>query len=84
MAHRYGDPVRVSVAAGDAQRPTSFSWRDRRYGVRVLATWRLRTNWWQPQAADRTYYRVVTADHQVFELYQDINSSAWVLDAVQD
>ena len=34
--------------------------------------------------ADRTYWRVVTRDHQVFELYQEASTSAWVLDVVHD
>lgn len=97
MARRYGDPVRVTLAqagqvgqatqAGDGlgeRRPTSFTWRGRRYWVSVLGTWRLRTQWWREQPADRTYYRVVTADHQVFELYHDAASSVWVLDVCQD
>ena len=41
--------------------------------------------WWDPQRrADRTYWRVVTRDYQVFELYQEASTGAWVLDVVQD
>ena len=39
---------------------------------------------WREQPAERTYYRVVTADHQVFELYHEAVSGAWVLDTCQD
>ena len=95
MARRYGEPVRVTLAqAGHAAqqhggergetRPTSFTWRGRRYWVSVLGTWRLRAHWWREQPAERTYYRVVTADHQVFELYHEAVSGAWVLDTCQD
>ncbi|HEX9413959.1 MAG TPA: hypothetical protein VF916_10695 [Ktedonobacterales bacterium] len=41
--------------------------------------------WWDAQwHANRTYWRVVTADFQVFELYQEASTGAWVLDVVQD
>jgi hypothetical protein len=41
--------------------------------------------WWDAERhADRTYWRVVTRDHQVFELYQEASTSAWVLDVIQD
>jgi hypothetical protein len=41
--------------------------------------------WWDVQRhANRTYWRVVTADFQVFELYQEASTGAWVLDVVQD
>jgi hypothetical protein len=51
----------------------------------VLGTWQLMDRWWDPQRhADRTYWRAVSADHQVFELYQEASTGAWVLDVVQD
>lgn len=95
MSRRYGNPVQVTVRrAGQAGRghdagtgpvPTSFTWRGRRYWVEVIGTWHLQDRWWDTQRhSDRHYFRVVTADHQVFEFYHDTASDIWVLDIVQD
>jgi hypothetical protein len=91
MANPYGEPVSVTLAgcgsgSGDAGEgcPTSFTWRGRRYWVCVLASWRLRTRWWCLEPTTRTYYRVLCADQQLFELYHDHVSDAWVLDVVPD
>ena len=88
MSRRYGEPIAVTVD-GDGQ-PVAFTWRGQRYAVRVIGKWRLRTQWWDPQrAVARTYYRVCTADQQVFELYRDEGNAAageggWVLDVCLD
>lgn len=67
------------------QQPTSFTWRGRRYWVTVIGRWHLADRWWDAtRHSDRRYYRVATADHQVFELYHDTVSGAWVLDIVHD
>lgn len=67
---RYRDPVEVTLAADGL--PTAFRWRGEWYRVAVIDTWRLEARWWEPErAAERTYYRVLTRDHQVFELYHD-------------
>jgi hypothetical protein len=82
MGRRYGEAVEVTLDAGQ---PAAFTWRGRHYPVTVIGTWRLATRWWWPAAAaDRTYYRVQTADYQVFELYHDRATGAWVLDVCQD
>jgi hypothetical protein len=46
----------------------------------------LATGWCDPAArVDRTYWRVETADHQIFELYHDAAAGgARVLDVVLD
>lgn len=83
MSRRYHEPIAVTVD-GDGQ-PVAFTWRGRRYAVTVIGKWRLRTLWWDPQrAVARTYYRVCTADQQVFELYQVGMGGGWVLDVCQD
>ena len=98
MTRRYGEPVQVTLCAdagkGDVddgsddthqQQPTSFTWRGRRYWVEVIGRWHLADRWWDAtRHSDRRYYRVATADHQVFELYHDTVSGAWVLDIVHD
>ncbi len=86
MARRYGIPIRVQREA-HSRRPRAFWWHGQRYRVaEVLGTWHLRTRWWEgpEKHTDREYYRVVTADHQVFELYYDDALVRWVLDVVQD
>ena len=84
MARRYGEPITVQARAG---RPMSFTWRSVTYHVRVIGTWRLATRWWETDATvDRVYFRVRTADQQVFELYQEGSGPAarWVLDVCLD
>jgi hypothetical protein len=42
---------------------------------------------WVPtlRQSDRWYYRLLTPDNQVFEVYRDATSAGlWVLDVVQD
>lgn len=34
--------------------------------------------------SDRTYYRLLVPEQQVFEVYYDRESNVWVLDVVQD
>lgn len=83
MSRRYRDPI--TVTAADDGQPVAFTWRGTTYAVQVIGKWRLRTNWWDPQrTTERTYYRVRTADHQVFELYRDEAAGGWVLDVCQD
>ncbi len=82
MSRRYHEPIDVTVADGQ---PVAFIWRGVPYAVQVIGRWRLRTGWWDPKrAAARTYFRVRTADHQVFELYQDDAEGGWMLDVCQD
>jgi hypothetical protein len=93
MVIPYGELVTVTLAGCRSSSasedtcegcPTSFTWRGRRYWVSVLATWRLCTRWWclSQEPTTRTYYRVLGADQQLFELSYDHVSGAWVLGAV--
>ncbi len=55
--------------------------------VWVIGRWHLRDRWWQPweTQSDRRYYRLVTADHEVFEVYRELTSKGlWVLNVVHD
>lgn len=89
MTRRIGESVQVRQHRGQ---PTAFTWRDVIYPVRVIDMWRLATRWWEPgEVADRTYYRVETADYHIFELYYEAatrdslsESMRWVLDVCQD
>jgi len=75
--------------------PTSESRAERRQGagqlhlarprlprVEVIGRWHLQDRWWDHEReSDRTYYRLLTADHMVFEIYQEKTSKGlWVLD----
>ncbi len=52
---------------------------------RPSGRWTLATKWWEPaQQVRRSYYRVTTRDHQVFELFHDDLRGVWVLDGVLD
>ena len=64
----------------------AFTWREVTYHAHVIGSWHLTTHWWDYQnEADRTYYRVETPDHQIFELYRDAaQGDGWSLDACQD
>lgn len=86
MAHRYGQPIQMTLAAGG--QPSAFAWRGARYRiVETLSTWRLRDRWWETPgegASDRTYYRVRCAGEQFFDLYYDAASDVWMLDRAHD
>lgn len=84
MSRRVQQPVPVEVRADGT--PQAFTWRGVRHPVRIIGHWRLATRWWDVgREVDRTYYRVETADHQLFELYCDMaHDHGWVLDVIQD
>ena len=90
MARRIGHPV--AVLTRDDGAPIAFTWRGVMYCVRVIGRWRLATRWWEPATAvDRHYFRVITSDQQIFELYYEAaptthlpDSRRWVLDICQD
>lgn len=76
----------VKVWTDSKGQPICFTWRDVMYTRCVLLSWKLRDRWWEPdQFSDRTYYRLETADHQVFELYRDAaKDGLWILSHIQD
>jgi hypothetical protein len=92
MSRRISLPLRVQTDA--AGQPTAFIWRGVRRRVEVIGRWHLRDRWWVSPAeadgtgngfSDRHYYRLLTTDHQVFEVYRELTSARlWVLDVVQD
>ncbi len=73
-----GEPVEVTTA-GEIKAPVSFRLGGREYHVaEVLDLWQdygfgrsplKRRRWWQRR--HRTYYRVRTAEGEIYELYHD-------------
>jgi hypothetical protein len=92
MSRRISLPIRVQT--DDAGQPTAFTWRGRRYRVAVIGCWHVRDRWWVSRTeadstgkgfSDRHYYRLLTAEHQVFGVYRELTSKGlWVLDVIQD
>lgn len=84
MSRRIGLPVPVDLDAGGL--PCRFEWRGHVYRVRVISVWRLQDRWWDRERhSDRTYFRLLAADHQVFEVYREHTSAGlWILDRIQD
>ncbi|HET8907137.1 MAG TPA: DUF6504 family protein [Ktedonobacterales bacterium] len=87
MARRYRDPITVEERGGV---PYAFTWRGVTYRVRVIGMWRLATRWWESDnTVNRHYFRVQSADQQIFELDCEHGTSArqgvtWVLDVCLD
>jgi hypothetical protein len=86
MSQRYGEPIGVEV--DQTGQPRRFTWRRITYPVTVIARWHLADKWWDGEGhSDRQYYRVMTRDLRVFELYREQAPEKlpqWVLDVVQD
>jgi len=92
MSRRISLPVQVEIDA--TGQPAAFTWRGVRCRVQVIGHWHLQDRWWVSPteadstgkgASDRHYYRLLTADHEVFEVYRELTSAGlWVLDLVQD
>jgi len=83
-------PARTHPGEGPNHTPRAFTWMGVTYRVSVISHWHLQARWWEQTAergrSNRYYYRVVTHDHQVFELYLDVacRPPLWVLDVIQD
>jgi len=84
MSRQILRPVKVWTDANG--RPQRFVWRETTYSGRVLSWWKLSDKWWDADRySDRTYFRLETTDHQIFELYQDAaKDGLWVLGHIQD
>jgi len=88
MPEFYSDEIDVTVDE-KTRNPTSFIWKDREHKVKeVIAFWpdfsysefgAKRKRWWHRK--HRNYYRVLTEEEEVFEIYFDRGSKkeAWVL-----
>jgi hypothetical protein len=85
MSRYIGLPVKgVKKDANGA--PVAFTWRGVTYRGKVISTWKLSDRWWERETESvRTYYRLETRDHQVFDLYREHTSRGlWVLSHIQD
>lgn len=74
-------PVTVTAASGC---PQSFQWRRKSYVVStVLEKWIDTGAWWEGEA-EKVFYRLVTHDGGLYELYQERISGRWYLYKVYD
>jgi hypothetical protein len=85
MSRYIGLPLK-RVEKDKQGRPVSFTWRGVTYHGKTISTWRLSDRWWEREAhSDRTYYRLMTADLQVFDIYSENTSRGlWILSHIQD
>ena len=85
MSRYIGLPLK-HVEKDKQGRPVAFTWRGVTYRGQVISTWRLSDRWWEREAhSDRTYYRLMTADFQVFDIYSENTSRGlWVLSHIHD
>jgi hypothetical protein len=79
MSRHYNEIVQANTQPGEfgTDLLIGFTWRGTYYQVAdVLGIW-------QPtERSTQTRYRIVTPDHQVFELYE--TGGVWILGVVQD
>jgi hypothetical protein len=88
MPEFYSEKIDV-IRDEKTRNPVSFVWRDKEYRIKeVIASWpdysfpksgaKIK-RWWQRK--HRNYYRVLTDDDEVFEIYFDRGSKEheWIL-----
>jgi hypothetical protein len=88
MPEFYSEKIDV-IRDDKTKNPVSFVWREKKYKIKeVIASWpdysfpksgAKRKRWWQRK--HRNYYRVLTDDNEVFEIYFDRGSKEqeWIL-----
>jgi hypothetical protein len=66
--------------------PIAFIWRGVTYRGEIIHSWKLSDRWWEREAySNRTYYRLMTADFQVYDIYSENTSRGlWVLSHIHD
>ena len=85
MSRFIGLPVK-GVKKNAKGEPVAFKWHGVTYRGQVISIWRLSDRWWERETySDRTYYRLMTADYQVFDIYSENTSRGlWVLSHIHD
>ena len=77
MTRLWPDGVPIQVVSGVEGLPQAFTWRNRRCTVADIALrWRVRADWWSDEAW-REYFKLTTAEGQLFTLYRDLRTGAW-------
>ena len=88
MPEFHSEKIEV-IRDGKTRNPVSFIWENKEYKIKeVIASWpdysysksgAKRKRWWQRR--HRNYYRVLTDEEQVFEIYLDRGSKEeeWIL-----
>lgn len=63
--------------------PIMFVWKGVANNIVEIADqWKVRTHWWTEDEVRRHYFRVMTEDNGVYDLYED--GEGWILDLVID
>jgi len=85
MSRYIGLPVK-GVKKNAQGEPVAFTWRGVTYQGKVISSWMLSDRWWEREAySHRTYFRLMTADYQVFDLYRENTSRGlWALSHIHD
>lgn len=85
MSRYIGLPLKHAVKDKQS-RAVAFTWRGVTYRGKIISTWRLSDRWWEREThSDRTYFRLMTADLQVFDIYREHTSRGlWVPSHIQD
>jgi hypothetical protein len=85
MSRYIGIPLKKVEKDANGQ-PVAFTWRDVAYRGQVILKWILCDRWWEQEAqSHRTYYRLMTADFQVFDNYSENTSRGlWALSHIHD
>ena len=77
MTRLWPKGIPIQVISGAEGLPQAFTWRNRRCTVADIALrWRVRADWWSDEAW-REYFKLTTAEGQLFTLYRDLRTGAW-------
>jgi hypothetical protein len=77
MTRLWPEGVLIQVVSGADGAPQAFTWGQRRCTVAdITLRWRVRADWWSDEAA-REYFKLTTAEGQLFTLYRDLRTGAW-------
>jgi Domain of unknown function (DUF6504) len=85
MSRFIGLPLKhIELDAGG--KPVAFTYHGVTYRGKVIHHWILSDRWWERETQSyRRYFRLMTADFQVFDIYaEDTSRGLWVLSHIHD
>jgi len=81
MSRVLESPIEVKLKEGE---PAGFAWRGTYYAVKeVLDCWKDAGCWWQGENT-KIFYRVMTGQGSIFEIYRDTRQGAWLIYKIYD